>query len=204
MKQIGLGFMMYVQDYDGRFFPDRKTGNGQAPPSEAGGYWTNGYWYWQQLIFPYTKSLQVYFCPSSPGPGIPDTTKNAIFYNYGVNMLIAKTSLSEAAIVSPSSTYLALDSSYWRITPESLGASGFGYIPGMGTLGVTASEATISPLDWAKSRHFDGVNLAFADGHVKWLKTQKVYEEAEKCISCWRNNDVQPATAKSAWNPFAG
>jgi len=205
MKQIGLGFMMYLQDYDERFPGHRNTraSGDTRPPAEAGGYWTNGYWYWQQLIFPYTKSLQIYFCPSSPGPGITDASKNALHYNYGTNLLVNKSTITLANIIYPSTTYLAIDSSSWRITPNALGAGGFGYIPGMQILGVTATDSTVYPLDWARARHFDGVNLAFADGHAKWLKLQTVYAEAKKCTSCSHNKDTQPATSKSAWNPNA-
>ncbi len=210
MKQIGLGFMMYLQDYDERFPSDRKTGNGTTPPAEAGGSWTSGYWYWQQMIYPYTKSLQVYFCPSSPGPGLSGgagsltpPSKNAIFYNYGTNMLVNRNTITLASVMYPTTTYLVMDSSAWRITGSALGASGYGYVPGMGELGVTATESTIYPLDWPKGRHFDGANVAFADGHAKWVKTQTIYTEGKNCIGCSHNNDIQPATAKSAWNPYA-
>lgn len=213
LKQIGLGIMMYVQDYDEKYPYSRKNTFGTKPPTEAGGVWTANYWYWQQMIYPYTKSLQVYFCPSSPGPGLSGgsgslspPSKNAIFYNYGVNLLVIRSSdpvLSLASVVSPSSVYMVMDSSQWQLTAKALGASGFGYVPGMGTLGVTATESTIHPLDWDKARHFDGVNMAFADGHVKWLTTKTVYQENLNCVSCWYADAQQPATSKSAWNPWA-
>ncbi len=210
LKQVGLGFMMYLQDYDERFPGDRKTGNGNTPPPEAGGSWTSGYWYWQQLIYPYTKSMQVNFCPSSPGAGLDGgagsltpPSKNAIFYNYGTNVLVNRNTITLASVMYPTTTYLVMDSSAWRITGNALGASGYGYVPGMGALGVTASESTSYPLDWLKGRHFDGGNVAFADGHAKWVKTQTIYNEGENCVGCSHNNAVQPATAKSAWNPYS-
>jgi prepilin-type processing-associated H-X9-DG protein len=52
--------------------------------------------------------------------------------------------------------------------------------------------------DYKTGRHFGGINITFADGHVKWLKAETVFREAEKCTDC---NVHQGATALSAWNP---
>ena len=73
------------------------------------------------------------------------------------------------------------------------------YIPGTGDiLGLTGAEQlggyVISEAlraDFRSGRHFHGVNIAYADGHVKWLKTEQVIQEARK-----------PApTQYGAWNP---
>ena len=34
-------------------------------------------------------------------------------------------------------------------------------------------------------RHFDGVNVAFADGHVKWLKSEKVTVAGSEKDKLW-------------------
>ncbi|RYZ65670.1 MAG: DUF1559 domain-containing protein, partial [Proteobacteria bacterium] len=53
-KQIGLGIMQYTQDYDEKL-PLRQYG---------GGYWgaVNS---WRRSTYPYTKSTQIYSCPSN-------------------------------------------------------------------------------------------------------------------------------------------
>ena len=84
MKQIGLGIMQYVQDYDehyplawyGQTADNSKTSFTQTQAGMPGSYYktcgpdtcTNGegYFYtWKDLIFPYVKSLQIFSCPSS-------------------------------------------------------------------------------------------------------------------------------------------
>ena len=50
LKLMGLGFMQYIQDYD------EKT----PPASNAVGGWA-------KLIFPYTKSEQIFQCPQTQG-----------------------------------------------------------------------------------------------------------------------------------------
>src|SRR5690606_2691782 len=60
LKQIGIATMMYVQDYDEKY----PNGQNQSVTSGPGGAWGTTYWYWPQILYPYTKSWQVYFCPS--------------------------------------------------------------------------------------------------------------------------------------------
>lgn len=59
-KQLALGFMQYIQDYDGKL-PAAFSG-WQGDPD-----WQNGNWWWGQRIFPYVKNRQVYMCPSQSG-----------------------------------------------------------------------------------------------------------------------------------------
>lgn len=47
-------------------------------------------------------------------------------------------------------------------------------------------------------RHFDGVNVIFGDGHVKWVKVGTVYNEAQKFAA-----GAYSKTTSSAWNPLA-
>src|SRR3989441_8187866 len=66
MQQIGKALMMYVQDYDEKttWFWNSQVGKQN---------YLAGYWY--VCLFPYTKSLQVFICPSvdtrGPGTDIP-------------------------------------------------------------------------------------------------------------------------------------
>lgn len=79
LKQIGLGFAQYLQDYDERYcfsFNNAQGGGGNANFLGCQYYKT---WYfgassglsdsWMDWIYPYTKSQQIYRCPSGP----PDT-----------------------------------------------------------------------------------------------------------------------------------
>jgi prepilin-type processing-associated H-X9-DG protein len=54
------------------------------------------------------------------------------------------------------------------------------YLPGMGDAGGNCSTITTDHEDCQSGRHFGGVNVAFADGHVKWLKSSVVRNEALK------------------------
>jgi prepilin-type N-terminal cleavage/methylation domain-containing protein/prepilin-type processing-associated H-X9-DG protein len=60
MKQIGNALMMYMQDYD-----EKTTWFWNAQVDKKN--YLGGYWY--QCLMPYTKSLQVFMCPSVTGRG---------------------------------------------------------------------------------------------------------------------------------------
>ncbi len=63
MKQIGVGLMMYEQDYDEQY-PPSQIGTGTAIVS------------WPTLMFPYIKNEQVFVCPSATSAAlIPDPKK---------------------------------------------------------------------------------------------------------------------------------
>jgi prepilin-type N-terminal cleavage/methylation domain-containing protein/prepilin-type processing-associated H-X9-DG protein len=213
LKQVGLGVMMYTQDYDEKYPPTVIYGG----PNYPDGYQWSGtanLWFWPQIIYPYTKSDEVYECPSATG--YPTRTSGGVTritplsLNYGVNMTIIRdltystiSPLSLAAVNSPSQTYMMMDSGYYRINvPYTVGTvhSGWGWLPGSGALGATF-YSTDPPGDWQTGRHFDGVNVAFADGHVKWLKSSVVYNEAVKCTSC--SYGSSSFVGNSAWNPTA-
>ncbi len=56
--------------------------------------------------------------------------------------------------------------------------------------------------DYRDGRHFGGVNMAFIDGHVKWMQSSVVAAQAQVCGS---SNCIGNATNEakvSAWNPL--
>src|SRR5437764_1424554 len=59
LKQLGLGLMMYVQDYD-ETFPSAYMVTTQPPPS---GWWSTGLWFWEQIAESYIKNYQIHLCP---------------------------------------------------------------------------------------------------------------------------------------------
>jgi prepilin-type N-terminal cleavage/methylation domain-containing protein/prepilin-type processing-associated H-X9-DG protein len=215
LKQIGLAVMMYTQDYDEKY-PASVQPNDQVPPADLGGHWYSNYWYWPQLLYPYTKSEQVFFCPSSP-KGVTSPFSATQTYNYGANLLIMRNNgstnayppISLASVDSPASTYLLMDAGWNRIDIyyAFTSTTGWSYIPGSGAFGAPEKGTNTStyPSDFQTGRHFDGVNITFADGHVKWLKSSAVWNEAKKCHadSNCKFSYTTPPTRASDWNPFA-
>jgi len=178
LKQIGLGIMMYIQDYDERY-PQRIVGSWGTPASYItqtnpampgylfstsdgghGGHWVT----WMDVIYPYIKSTQVFVCPSVSNSIAGGGTA---YPSYGYSELMSynapngsptppKTSVSGillSAVNYPAQSMMCMDYN----TPYSIYA--------------LASDGQ----NWLRTdnprvpRHLDGPNVLFCDGHAKWL-----------------------------------
>lgn len=187
LKQVGLGVIQYVQDHDERYPLYYYAENS-----------TNLYWY--NFIEPYTKSTQIYRCPSSP-----HRNKLMQYGNYGANRSVLysvnnATTLHTARIVSSATSYMIFDAGSVGMLSTDVTAPSRDdreYIPGTGP-GSPSNLSTSDnwksgysdlEVDFTSGRHFGGVNMLYADGHVKWLQSQHVISEASK------------GTA-GAWNPL--
>ncbi len=151
LKQIGLGFKQYIQDYDEKYpiVASNNVAQSLVPYTKPFG--------WADAIQPYLKSTQIYQCPAEtngPNPNADATQQH--FTDYWFNSRMAN--LGEAKLAYISNTVMLGD----------------------GNDGQDATNARYSlsklPAAWlsdSKSpafRHLDGANFCFADGHVKWLK----------------------------------
>jgi len=204
LKQIGLGAMMYVQDYD------EKYPMGLSWVSASDHSTLN----WETIIYPYVKSEQVFLCPSA------SSSAAASNGHYGANWVMmpympwtSDSTVSMASIEAPASVYMLMDGGTILLQPKPQSTSNpynssvtapatyAWYLPGTKKLveaagGTSPAFGSAQEADYAsEGRHFDGLNMAFADGHVKWLKTATVFNEAVKFD--------KTTHAASAWDPAA-
>src|SRR5207247_8023959 len=70
-KQIGLGLIMYTQDYDETFPPSRFT----SDPTDSG---NDRHDPWSTTIYPYVKNAGIYACPSDITPA--DINANTYYW----------------------------------------------------------------------------------------------------------------------------
>jgi prepilin-type N-terminal cleavage/methylation domain-containing protein/prepilin-type processing-associated H-X9-DG protein len=159
VKQMALGALMYVQDYDERF------------PNYAMGSYTVSPWvFWPHQFQPYIKNWQIYRCPSSQYSG--SMTYHGTSYpvrpSYCLTNDLWKTSRLLAEIKSPAQKFLAFDSNH----------------PALGDIRaiLTASECAqwscgLMVRDTHKwlVPHNEGCNIGFCDGHAKWLQGNAIW-----------------------------
>ena len=171
LKQLGLAMTQYTQDYDERY-PCQYTESGATPAGTAYAaisdftlpsvYNTPTGQNWAAATYPYSKSWQILRCPSATllaGPYGPSGESDT---SYATNGVITRSQgVSEAAIPSASSIILAHE---WNYRAKYAAARPF-YV-NAGTQGYTGA---VNP-DQHDQTHFDGGNLLFCDGHVKWRK----------------------------------
>ncbi len=191
IKQISLGILQYTQDYD-ETFPmlnvQNVTGTAGPPYSRARG--------WADAIYPYTKSVQVYQCPSETQPGTDNANAGlgsaAQFTDYAYNALIGSPGNGGTVFGAPAKKLSALSAPVLTVmVNDSVGAGagnnagvGCGFNVaytnaalcgpnGMGTLAVIPDKQTTSATESiTQARHLEGHNFGFADGHAKWFKGQ--------------------------------
>jgi len=180
VKQIGLGFAMYVQDYDE-----------QTPSGRGGG------WEWWTELMPYFKNIEFLYCPDrndgSPrvqGSGTngrssgPFALRKYVGYGYnwgpigwrGGGLLQRQQPDPAAAAIGVSQTHIPGVSLASITEPAGTFAFGDTYdtprmTAGSGVIGDTWNGTATGQL-----RHSGGMlNFAFVDGHAKSIKMKSGY-----------------------------
>ncbi len=162
LKQIGLAAMQYVSDYDENY-----------PPAATTQLAT---WFgWTYLTYAYTKSTQIYVCPNVVDPGsstffgvtFPESSTKA---SYAINSNVIQnyngsspTPVIMSRIVSPALLPMVMDSA----AAYNDGSGVQVYLAINSGVKQAAAQTTQSNPDQA--RHSQGDNVAFADGHVKFM-----------------------------------
>jgi prepilin-type N-terminal cleavage/methylation domain-containing protein/prepilin-type processing-associated H-X9-DG protein len=161
LKQLGLGWIQYCQDYDEYGEPVRFPNTVGSPA-----------WSWSQVGGPYVKNTQILICPDNP------TALEGYTYNWSCGIQ------ASPAIVSPSQMPMYTDAIGNTTAAQSLVLlcpSGTG---GSNTMLARSLQNTANPQagSWnddvtampAANRHTDGANYCFNDGHAKWLHSISV------------------------------
>jgi prepilin-type N-terminal cleavage/methylation domain-containing protein/prepilin-type processing-associated H-X9-DG protein len=221
LKQIGLGVMQYTQDYDERYPPkywgpaSGGSQNIQSDPSMPGYLFiqsdsvTNDHFVsWMDLTHPYTKSTQIYVCPSATAKSTLDASYIYASYgysgglsgryrsSYGGDHSGIPASLAELPRPAEIIAFMDYNSQQTlQMNPQS--ARNYSRQPTTNLYGSTITGAqTVAP-------HLDGGNIAYADGHVKWQNRSKLQGLADLNTACdLANPNPGYVWCDRAWNPF--
>ena len=167
LKQIGLGLMQYTQDYDERLPPSRATGHIYF------GAFDNQAMPWHLAVQPYTKSFQLFKCPSST------LTGNVNWSNMGAGDIISQSYVCNG---TGNTTYNPM---WGGLQPmNEAGAAGGGTslarLNNVAQL-IIVGERSVANGDpeyyrpdttgnFSLLNHLSTANFLFADGHVKSMK----------------------------------
>ena len=163
IKQMGLATMQYIQDYD-ECYPlgYRNAGNGEYLPVEQitrnSGSWVA----WFDNIYPYIKNSQVFVCPSFNGQ-----------VDYGYNPWLMPRSYTAVApfnlaqLTNPAETILYYDT-YAGVSHP----CGYPWVVNARTSDNCEAKPAADYGAFKYARHNGGCNVAFTDGHGKWLQNQ--------------------------------
>ncbi len=199
MKQLGLAYNMYSQDYDGALMQTTS----EHPNLKI---------HWSYVAQPYVKNIGIFVCPSDPAPVTPKTPcvagmnvgidcdaqvpKFSYVNNYNVIPAHDWIPVAESAFETPANLIVLgerrakLNNPKAKAIGQWKGTSGF-----IGTSGVSTGSGQVCPNDTYRfattsdaqagllgtsdkpeivrvnwERHNGGSNYTFADGHAKWFK----------------------------------
>lgn len=174
-KQLSTGIGLYQNDFDdvlpGAVFAD--LGNGQqggwmyyTGMTIPGGQITTKFAPEKGAVFPYMRSLDVFKCPSD---AIGARTGNS----YALNGCATKvTSFGRANGKSPSEFPNTAEFALLveEVFDEAVsGTTNASFLRSSST----ADGYAVYPIKLLSTRHLDGSNLSFVDGHVKWMKPEQ-------------------------------
>jgi len=176
LKQVGLAFIQYTQDWDEKYPAGGFNTDTASTFFNYGGYypagWCNGAWA-ATIQESYVKSKGLWKCPSSRNTGMAATLPNSGPCDYAANGLILTVYSSHKVpttnqIAKPDITVLLWDDA---------ARTGNGY-PGTLYCGATiciANDTEHFNYYWnMPGRHSDGDNYLLCDGHVKWLRSKGI------------------------------
>jgi len=156
VKQLALGCHMYAQDYD------------ETLPCVQHRSPTTFYGYWYQVIQPYVNNMQIVVCPSSkrttPGYGWN--------YPHAGYRLDRNNQVFLGDIRYPAEMMIFGDSN-----PGS-----YRYYLYCGPYWPTGIRDVTNVVS---TRHNEGANFGFADGHAKWVKTSSILGSSTQAQRFW-------------------
>lgn len=177
LKQLGLGFVQYIQDYD------EKTPVGADAHGDG----------WAGEIYSYVKSTGIYSCPDDSGvsPKVSyEMNSNCASINDSIVASTSNTVLlweNQDAAIADSDTMLqtgnGTSAADWNTTPTpntgSMAGDGFNtsWTGEIGPLATTSGPGNIGSCNDGGSSptiHDPGANYLGFDGHVKFLRPEKV------------------------------
>jgi len=179
LKQIGLAFLMYAQDYD-ELLPEgeglfRRAEFPYLPAWDIGSDYA-GKAGWAVYLHPYVKNVAVFDCPSGPLHNQNTSLKRSYGWNsYGTQSRVCG---AYGGLECPAETHLVCDAAYPYLNRT---ASTKYYLQ------TWLGHFQTNPKSRG-DRHNDMHNMAYCDGHVKSLGRDAVLKGAGGAA----NNNLPP------------
>jgi prepilin-type N-terminal cleavage/methylation domain-containing protein/prepilin-type processing-associated H-X9-DG protein len=199
LKQMGLALAQYSQDYDERMISARMDlpGNSRA---------------WQEVVQPYVKNKQIFFCPSNPNGAIPSNNfygstdiepsymanmdRDVLFgtttnrYSYGSVGYSNQIGPALADFTDTAQSITIFDGSY--ANPDwAINMAGFATTNAAPGNGSAVPPGIPAPAIFAG--HLGTTNFLFADGHVKAMKPLATLSAAMKgtgSVNLWSRKQI--------------
>ena len=167
VKQLTLGLVMYVQDYDSVFM----LAGSPIPGMPRGSQVDNVNW-WRFRLQPYIKNWDLYVCPD----GLRDAanaadSRNQFHRTYGYNGNL--NARREADIRWPAELLAMSDASHWYANACGGRAAAWASIHKRPSGNPCNANQVVNQIEDC-TRHNGGSNVGYADGHAKWMAANAI------------------------------
>jgi prepilin-type N-terminal cleavage/methylation domain-containing protein/prepilin-type processing-associated H-X9-DG protein len=180
VKQLMLAVQQYVTDND-QAYP-LATIYARSPWTTPDGTETTVRMPWFISVQPYIKNLQIFNCPSVSAAYSGDTDRDKVAY--GLNGYLGRGPVQLANINFPAECMCIAERTAFYSNDADITANRYDGVNGRTRLALT--------------RHNEGLNIGFCDGHAKWLKGSNIPDDT------WQNERVSKApysTSMNWWKP---
>ena len=198
VKQLGLGWMLYIKDYDETFAPH--VTERTAPVGTPDTLVDRAAFSYKTKLDPYVKNKQIHKCPSAPAwpapaagrwfstdygnnhneINLPNASKRQSYIDnpdFGVN-----DSHTLASVASPARFILIAEAARASGVPSRGGLYPQPWSFDDATLPDTSQQARF------KARHIGGGIIAYAGGHAKWVRPEQTWKSYAN--NDWRRNPI--------------
>ncbi|HAZ62602.1 MAG TPA: hypothetical protein DCZ72_03185 [Armatimonadetes bacterium] len=182
LKQVGLALMQYVQDYEETMPWDWASANRDGisiAPAPQPFFWMNGSvkeenpYRWPAKLIPYIKTRNIFQCPSGivhhTSSSLPSDETLSYWANGAAFTGRGRTPMNIAGIQSPAQVITMYDD--WDCYRRGevvfrMFRTDSGGLDGSRTFSITGRRYA----------HTGGMNVGFADGHAKWMRSQDIVD----------------------------
>jgi prepilin-type N-terminal cleavage/methylation domain-containing protein/prepilin-type processing-associated H-X9-DG protein len=195
-KQLGLGIMQYIQDYDETYPPGGFSASGLGPEMLAIDRW-------YKTVAPYTRNTMIRACPSAKVQVVSTTTYGT---NYGIHGDICRFGalggLPASDIQNSAGTLLLADAQTVNLATVNRTDSTTWLTAETNSLvdwdvkglrfalnGSYFTTTNSSNARWPSPRHSGGTNIAYCDGHSKWMKIEQLTRVSPSRPDGWPQRD---------------
>jgi prepilin-type processing-associated H-X9-DG protein/prepilin-type N-terminal cleavage/methylation domain-containing protein len=205
MKQLGTALLLYQQDYDERIYPRIGSSSSGIATTRSGlfvsktltdGVTPNPAYYqeqWWNLLTSYTKSTNVFACPSDPSPPLAQDANGLSDIPRSYVESCSTEDLQLSQLVSPQTAIVITEK--WDKAdniPSNVASSETWMEPFDGdecqaghdnntNTPCLSPQSGFTPNTMVKmsNLHQGGMNCAYFDGHAKWLTPTIVWASAD-------------------------
>jgi prepilin-type N-terminal cleavage/methylation domain-containing protein/prepilin-type processing-associated H-X9-DG protein len=175
VKQCALAALMYIQDNNERIQGWQVRNFGDSPCNNQQGLWHHHIWN------PYVKNWQVWICPSTErenGKGCGNWMNDPEVRNHGTSYALNCDNGFLGCACSVNTSRIRRAAEYYMLM-EGVGGCGRPFLRAGGGCATDYLEV-----------HNDGINIAYFDGHVKWMKSSKFWAPDQQTMRTylpWHN-----------------